>query len=260
MRRLGPGLVGADPPQQIRSGRDRLAPQGVGEEPSVGGEQHPGLQPVQQSLGQGGLGFASRCRSAAAKIAWVPHSANATTRACGNAACSPLFTPGRPKCSALASVSATSRHIPSTATSRRPANHTPGVASTPIGRATRSNNAASGSAPSRARAWKIADLLGSGSTSRSSPRPTTAHRSTARARPHTTPRSTTPSRSRSRPSPAPATTGAAARSGRPQRSPHRPAPAGTPASAPPPTPDPTDGDPSPASSTQHAAYHQTTPM
>lgn len=36
----------------------------------------------------------------------------------------------------------------------------PGVASVPIGRATRSNNAFTGSAPNRARAWKIADLLG----------------------------------------------------------------------------------------------------
>jgi hypothetical protein len=35
--------------------------------------------------------------------------------------------------------------------------------------------------------------------------------------------------------------------------------AGTPGSAPP-TPDPTSGDPTPASSIQHAACHQTTPM
>jgi hypothetical protein len=96
----------------------------------------------------------------AAKIACVPHSANATTRACGNAACSPLFTPGRPKNSAFAAVSATSRQVPSTATSRRPASHTPGVSSMPIGWATRANSAANGSEPSRARAWKIADLLG----------------------------------------------------------------------------------------------------
>ncbi|GAC1443039.1 MAG: hypothetical protein NVSMB55_15470 [Mycobacteriales bacterium] len=57
-------------------------------------------------------------------------------------------------------MSATSRHIPSIATSRRPASHTPGVETPPIGLATRSNNAANGSAPNRARAWKIADLLG----------------------------------------------------------------------------------------------------
>ncbi len=96
----------------------------------------------------------------AAKIAWVPHSANATTRAIGNAACSPLLTPGRPKCSVFAVVSATSRQVPSIATRRRPASHTPSVSSVPSGRATRANNAANGADPSRARAWKIADLLG----------------------------------------------------------------------------------------------------
>jgi len=81
--------------------------------------------------------------------ACVPHSANATTRACGNAACSPLFTPGRPKYPSLCGVSATSRHNPSIATSRRPASHVPGVACVPIGTATRSNNAFIGSAPHR---------------------------------------------------------------------------------------------------------------
>jgi len=30
-------------------------------------------------------------------MACVPHSANATTLACGNAACSPLLEAGRPK-------------------------------------------------------------------------------------------------------------------------------------------------------------------
>lgn len=96
----------------------------------------------------------------AANTACVPHSANATTRACGKAACSPLLTPGRPKCSAFTGVSATSRHVPSIAISRRPASQTSGISSVPIGRATLSNSAASGLAPSRARAWKIADLLG----------------------------------------------------------------------------------------------------
>lgn len=50
----------------------------------------------------------------------------------------------------------------STATSRRPASHTPGIASVPIGAATASNNALTGADPNRARAWKIADLLGGG--------------------------------------------------------------------------------------------------
>ena len=194
----------------------------------------------------------------AAKTACVPHSANATTRAWGNAACSPLFTPGRPKNAVFAVVSATSRHVPSIATSRRPASHTPGVVAVAIGLATRANNAANGSDPSRARAWKIADF--DGNLRLPTPRPTTAHRSAAPARPHRSPRSTAPSRSRSTPSPAPATTDAAARSAPPRRSPHRPAPAGTPASAPPPTPDPTTDDPTPASSIQHEACPQTTPL
>ncbi len=96
----------------------------------------------------------------AANIACVPHSARATTRACGNAALSPLFTPGRAKNSAFSGVSATSRHNPSIATSRRPASHVPGVPGVPIGAATRSNSAFIGSGPSRTRAWKIADFDG----------------------------------------------------------------------------------------------------
>jgi len=93
-------------------------------------------------------------------MAWVPHSASATTLAWGNAARSPLLIPGLPKNSAFTAESATSKQVPSTATIRRPASHTPGVASPPIGAATRSNNAANGSDPNRWRAWKIADLLG----------------------------------------------------------------------------------------------------
>ena len=100
----------------------------------------PGSRRAQQLLGQRGLRVMIGA-DLAAKIACVPHSANATTRACGNAACSPLFTPGRPKNSSLPAVSATSRHVPSIATSRRPANHTPGVSGPANGRATRANNA-----------------------------------------------------------------------------------------------------------------------
>ncbi|GAB6855919.1 hypothetical protein JCM13591A_00240 [Microbacterium xylanilyticum] len=56
---------------------------------------------------------------------YAAHSASATTRAIGNAACSPLLTAGRPKCSALPGVSATSRQVPSIATRRRPARNAP---------------------------------------------------------------------------------------------------------------------------------------
>ncbi len=55
-------------------------------------------------------------------------------------------------------------------------------------------------------------------------------------------------------------TDSAAPSGPPSRSPHRPDPAGRPASAHPQTPGPTGDDPRPASSTQHEAYRQTTPV
>lgn len=118
---LRAGLVGSDPPQQVRAGGDRLAPQGVGEEPAVGSQHHPRLEALQQRLGQGGLrlrvgsdlGCEDRMRPALGQRATA-------TRAMGKAARSPLLTPGRPKCSALLVVSATSRHIPSIATSLPP--------------------------------------------------------------------------------------------------------------------------------------------
>src|SRR5665811_2355544 len=93
-------------------------------------------------------------------MAWVPHSANATTRAWGKAARSPLFTPGRPNHSALVGVSATSRHDPSIATSRRPAKNAPRVSGVAIGVATVSNSTWIGSYPKRSRAWKIAEAEG----------------------------------------------------------------------------------------------------
>jgi len=46
------------------------------------------------------------------------------------------------------------------ATSRRPANQAPAIAGVASGLATRANNAATGSGPSRWRAWKIADFDG----------------------------------------------------------------------------------------------------
>jgi hypothetical protein len=92
--------------------------------------------------------------------ACVAHSTNPTTRAWGNAERSPLVTPGRPKCSSLTSVSATSRQVPSRATRRRPPSHAPGVSAVANGCATRANNAFSGSACNRSRAWKIADFDG----------------------------------------------------------------------------------------------------
>ena len=56
---------------------------------------------------------------------------------------------------ALTGVSATSRQLPSIATNRCPASHTPDIPAVPIGLATRANNASNGFDPNRARAWKI---------------------------------------------------------------------------------------------------------
>ena len=94
-------------------------------------------------------------------MAWVPHSASATSRAWGNADCSPLFTPGRPKYAVFSWVSATSSVVPSMATSRRPANHDPGVLAVAKGRATLAKSSRKGSEPRRARAWKMPDFDGS---------------------------------------------------------------------------------------------------
>ena len=96
----------------------------------------------------------------ASKMAWVPHSAKATTRAWGNAERSPFITPARPKNPSLATVSATSKVVPSIATIRRPARNEPRVSLVANGRATRSKSALTGSKPSRSRAWKIADFDG----------------------------------------------------------------------------------------------------
>ena len=68
--------------------------------------------------------------------------------------------PCRPKNSSFAAGSARSRQNPSSATSRRPASHAPGVDSNANGTATRSNNPRTGSCPSLVRAAKIADFTG----------------------------------------------------------------------------------------------------
>jgi hypothetical protein len=84
-----------------------------------------------------------------------------------------LFTPARPNQASLSVVSTTSKHIPSIATSRRPANQQPGVPGPANGRATRRNSASTGSNPNRTRAWKIPDFDGNltGSASAAHPNP-----------------------------------------------------------------------------------------
>ena len=57
MRRLRPGRVGSDPPQQVGAGPDRFAPQRVRKEAPVGKHQHSRGQPLHQRLGQGRLGL-----------------------------------------------------------------------------------------------------------------------------------------------------------------------------------------------------------
>ena len=64
---------------------------------------------------------------------------------------------GRPKTSALAAVSATSRHVPSIATRRRPASHDPGVPGPASGRATRAKRSRTGS--NRAGGWASAVMV-----------------------------------------------------------------------------------------------------
>ncbi len=129
------------------------------------------------------------------RVACVPHSANATSRACGNAACSPLFTSGRPKNSSFCGVSATSRQVPSIATSRRPAMNDPDVPGHASGTAARANNAA----PAPARAGpRLKDRRPARAARRTpaSPRPTTRP-SAAPGHPRTSPPRTGPCRSRS---------------------------------------------------------------
>ena len=146
-------------------------------------------------------------------------------RAWGNAARSPLFTPGRPKNRRSPRCRPHPDIVPSIATTRRPASHAPGVSPSPTvpppGRTT----------PSPARTPTVHGPGRSPTSTATSPAPaqaptTPTHRSTTPTHPHRSPPSATPSPPRSTPPPAPATTDAAARSGPPQRSPHRPRQAG----------------------------------
>ena len=95
----------------------------------------------------------------AAVTAWVPHSARAMTRTMGNAPV-PSLPLLRPKCPALAGVSAACSSTPSRAISRRPHSQAPGVDSCAHGRAARSNSSRSGSGPSRSRACASAEDVG----------------------------------------------------------------------------------------------------
>ena len=209
---LGAGRVGPDPPQQVRAGPDRLAPQGVGEEPAVGEQQHPRLQPVQQ-----------RSAKVASDSAYVP--------ICGGedrvgAALGQRHHPGlrerrllalvHPRPAEVLGVRGRVGHIQAGAVDRdQPPPGQPhprrrlGPDRPGDPREQRRQRLRTQPRPGL-EDRRLARRRG---TPPATPTPTTARRSAAPARPHTSPPSTAPSRSRSTPSPAPATTDAAARCG-----------------------------------------------
>ena len=94
-----------------------------------------------------------------------PHSANATTRTCGNAP-APAPPPGRPNASAFSAVSGTSIVSPSNATSRSPATCAQPSSCPASGPATASSRSAITFQPSRARALEIAAADGDIPTAR----------------------------------------------------------------------------------------------
>ncbi len=100
----------------------------------------------------------------AATRARVPHSARASSRACGNAPRSRLpeasLVDGPPKCSQFAPVSCTSTVVPSSDTRCRPRQNAPGVPGPATSPAVPSNSSRSGPAPSRERALDSASSDG----------------------------------------------------------------------------------------------------
>ena len=93
-------------------------------------------------------------------IAWVPHSATASRRTWGKAACSPRLLGGRPNAAALAGVSGTSKVVPSRLSTRKPRYHAPLVSRVASGPAVRRHSNSNGSGPSRALALAIAGVDG----------------------------------------------------------------------------------------------------
>ena len=99
-----------------------------------------------------------------------PHSLTVTTRIFGNAAWSSPLTP---KTARFGSVSGTSHSIPSTDISRHGPRNAPAVSRSATGPATRENTRATGSGPSRLRAWVTAPFVGT-SQSPQQPHPRSA--------------------------------------------------------------------------------------
>lgn len=94
----------------------------------------------------------------ASRMAWVPHSARATTRACGYGV--GLVPPCLGYSARFASVSGRSSITPSMAITRHRSHQAPGVAALATGTATRQNSSAITSSPRRARAWARALEVG----------------------------------------------------------------------------------------------------
>ena len=96
---------------------------------------------------------------AASTGACEPHSLTVTTRTFGNAAW-PAEPDRDPNASRFAAVSGTSHSIPSTVISRHGPRNAPAVSRSATGTATWLNTSASGSGPSRCRAWVIPPDVG----------------------------------------------------------------------------------------------------
>jgi len=108
--------VGLGAPQQVRAGGRGRREQRMGGEPPVGQAQHPSRSSSRANV----TSPVRYAPIAAANNAWVPHSATATSRSCGNAPTpSPRPEPRQPNAASLSTVSATSRHVPSMLTSRQ---------------------------------------------------------------------------------------------------------------------------------------------
>jgi hypothetical protein len=255
---LGCGLVGTHPPQQVRPGLGRLAPQRVGEEAPVGAQQHPGLQMVQQRHRQRRFGFAvppdlgGEDRMGAA-LGQRHHTS------LGEPSPLTLVDPAPPEVLVVRGSVGDIQTHPINGDQPTSSQPHPGRVIAPDRR----------SHPGKQRRQRL----------RTQPHTSLEDRGLARRlvllgpargprQPigqlrkhilHTTLASTGPSRSRSTPSPAPTTPDDAAQSGRPQQSPRQPTPARTPASAHPPRQGPTNDAQTPASSTQLLAYHQLHP-
>jgi hypothetical protein len=97
----GQDRVALGAPHQRRAGRGRLAPQPKAGKAAVGQQESPGPS-TPNTWGARVTSPLVNGPMVAWMIAWVPHSATASRRTCGKAACSPRRLGGRPNAAALA--------------------------------------------------------------------------------------------------------------------------------------------------------------